>query len=61
MMDDDFLDWLGNMINYSILLLIFLRTFNRGYFSLFDMSLSALGLAVSIFIFIVHLINRRDI
>ena len=58
MIDKHFLDWLGNMINYSILLLIFLRSFNSGYFSLFDMSLSAFGLVASIIIFIVHLINE---
>jgi len=53
-----FLDWLGNMINYSILLLIFLRSFNSGYFSLFDMLLSAFGLVASMIIFVVHLINE---
>ena len=56
----DFLNWMGNMINYAILLLIFLRSFNMGYFSLLDMLLSAFGLATSIFIFIVSLINRSD-
>ena len=60
-MDNGFLEWLGNMINYSILLLIFLRSFNRGYFNLLDMSLSAFGLLVSIFIFVVHLANRRNL
>lgn len=57
-MGRDFLNWMGNMINYAILLLIFLRSFNTGYFSLLDMSLSAFGLATSIFIFIVSLISR---
>ena len=59
-MDKYFLDWLGSVINYSILLLIFLRSYNTGYFSVFDMSLSAVGLAASIFIFIINLINRRN-
>ncbi len=59
-MDRYFLDWLGNIINYSILLLIFLRSYNGGYFSVFDMSLSAVGLIASIFIFIVNLINREN-
>ena len=58
-MDRDFLEWLGNMINYSILLLIFLRSFSSGCFSIFDMSLSAFGLMASILIFITNLINRR--
>ena len=60
-MDRSFLDWMGNMINYSILLLIFLRSFNSGYFSLLDMSLSAFGLAVSIIIFVVNLVNRGEL
>jgi len=60
-MDRYFLDWMGNVINYSILLLIFLRSFNSGYFSLFDMSLSAFGLVASIIIFVVNLINRGEL
>jgi len=59
-MDKYFLDWLGNVINYSILLLIFLRSYDSGYFSVFDMTLSAVGLAASIFIFIVNFINREN-
>ncbi len=59
-MDRYFLEWLGSVINYSILLLIFLRSYNSGYFSVFDMSLSAVGLMASIFIFIVNLINRGN-
>ncbi len=60
-MNKYFLDWLGNMINYSILLLIFLRSFNSGYFSLLDMSLSAFGLVASVIIFTVHLINEENL
>ena len=61
MINKDFLNWLGNMLNYSILLLIFLRSFGRSYFNLFDMFLSAFGLGVSIFIFVVHLMNRGSL
>jgi len=60
MINGNFLDWLGNMINYSILLLIFLRSFNQGYFNLLDMFLAAFGLTVSIFIFVVRLINKEN-
>ncbi len=60
-MDRYFLDWMGNVINYSILLLIFLRSFGSGYFSLLDMSLSAFGLVASIIIFVVNLANRGEL
>jgi len=60
-MDKSLLDWMGNMINYSILLLIFLRSFNSGYFSLLDMLLSAFGLMTSIIIFVVNLANKGEI
>jgi len=59
-MFNDFLDWLGSMINYSILVLIFVRGIGRGYLSVLDISLSAIGLSASLIIFIVKLINKEN-
>lgn len=58
-MDNSFLNWLGNVLNYSILLLIFIRSFDTACFSSSDMFLSAFGLIASILIFVVSFFNRR--
>jgi len=54
------LDFLGSFVNYMIFVYIFIKTLNTSCFSISDMSLSLFGLCVSVFIFIVNLINKYN-
>lgn len=54
------LDFLGSFVNYMIFVYIFIKTLNTSCFGISDMSLSLFGLCVSVFIFIVNLINKYN-
>lgn len=55
------LDWLGNFINYSIFVYIFLKSIQLGSLNLFDSVISLIGLISSILIFIyTHFINKEE-
>lgn len=61
MVDYDLFNWMSHVINYLILLAIFLKSFVGDYINLFDMMLSVVGLMVSVFIFILSLKGRGKI
>jgi len=49
-MDDDVLSWLGNFINFLILVYVTLAVVNTGCFDLGQLSVTVSGLAVAIVI-----------
>ena len=55
------LDFFGNFVNYLIFIYIFLNTINTSCFDSSDMSIALIGLILSVFIFIVNLIERSSI
>ena len=59
-MKSDLLDFLGNFINYLIFIYIFIKTINTSCFSPYDMIIALAGLILSVFIFIVSLINKQE-
>lgn len=59
-MQNEILDFLGQFVNYSIFIYIFVKTLNTSCFSIGDMTLSLFGLVVSVFIFIVNIINKYN-
>jgi len=54
------LDWLGQLLNYLILLYIFIKSVQLGTLNIFDMGISLAGLTVSIAIFINNNIKGSD-
>ena len=51
-MQSEKLDWLGQSLNYLILVYIFIKSLQSGTLNLFDMTISLVGLIASILIFI---------
>jgi len=58
-MDPEILGWFSNFINFMILAYISISVVNTSCFSLFQLSLSLLGLFASIFVSITSIIIRR--
>lgn len=58
-MRGEFLDFLGNFVNYMIFIYIFVKTINTSCFNVSDMSISIFGLSMSVFIFVVNIINKK--
>lgn len=57
-MNEEITNWLGNSINYLILVYIFQGTINTSCFNNFDMFLALFGLATSILIQLIVIINK---
>jgi len=57
-MDEEITSWLGNAINYFIFVYIFQKTIDTNCFNNFDMLLALFGLAVSILIQLIVVINK---
>ena len=58
-MGGELLDFLGNFVNYMIFIYIFVKTVHTPCFSVSDMSISIFGLSISVFIFVVNMINKK--
>jgi len=57
-MNEEIINWLGNSINYFIFVYIFQKTININCFNNFDMFLVLFGLATSILIQLIVIINK---
>jgi len=57
-MDEDFLSWAGNFINFSIFVFLFTKSINTSCFSNIDMGLSMFGLISSIIIQVVAYVDK---
>ena len=57
-MNEEITNWLGNSINYFIFVYIFQKTINTNCFNNFDMFLALFGLATSILIQLIVIINK---
>ncbi|MDP2925529.1 MAG: hypothetical protein Q8N99_04100 [Nanoarchaeota archaeon] len=57
-MNDEIINWLGNIINYLIFVFIFQKTINTNCFNNFDMALALFGLGASIIIQAIAVINN---
>jgi len=60
-MKSDLLDFLGNFTNNLIFIYIFIKIINTQCFNPSDMIISLIGLILSVFIFIVNLLNNEMI
>jgi len=56
----DLLTFLGTFVNYLIFIYIFIKTINTQCFNSNDMIISLIGLVLSVFIFVVSLINKEE-
>lgn len=61
MVNIELLSWFGNLINFLVLAFISISIVNTACFDVFQMSLTLLGLLVSIFIQIVSILYWRDL
>lgn len=58
-MNVEFLEWLGNLVNFLIFVFIVISIVGTNCFSITQMSLTAFGLFASIFIHIISMSFRR--
>jgi hypothetical protein len=59
MLDDDILAWLGNFINFMILIYLTLVVVNTGCFDFTQLTITAFGLLVSITINIYTSLSKK--
>jgi len=58
-MNFDFLEWFGNFINFLIFAFVSISIVNTSCFNVSQLTLTAFGLIVSIFIQIISMIFKR--
>ncbi|MBS3076800.1 hypothetical protein J4233_00860 [Candidatus Pacearchaeota archaeon] len=51
-------NWIGAVLNYFIILFVFIKALRVGILDIVDISLTLFGLIVSVFILIVKAVNR---
>ncbi len=61
MVNIELLSWFGNLINFLVLAFISISIVSTACFDVFQMSLTLLGLLVSIFIQIVSILYQGDL
>lgn len=54
-----FLDFLGNFVNFLIFIYVFIKTINTSCFNPSDMTIALIGLILSVFIFIVNVVEKN--